>query len=135
VCLEAFGQGHEATVVSHKQGIRKIYGVETISFPTTALLHEVSGRNDSSSVTCKDTEGRYWYSSLPTRVLGTSWWSAQRPGTFTPARDPVPTEQVARCASGTVGIGPDNLASTGVPTPDRPARSESLHRLRHPGRL
>jgi hypothetical protein len=83
----------------------------------------------------RSSEGMYWYCCPPTRILGASWWPAQRPGTFTPARDSVPTEQEARCASGTVGMGPDNLASTGVRTPDRPARSESLHRLRHPGRL
>ena len=63
------------------------------------------------------------------------WWSAQPPGNFTPARDPVPNEQEARCASGTVGMGPEYLASTGVRTPGRPACSESLYRLSHPGRL
>jgi hypothetical protein len=137
VCLEASGQRHEVTANSHKQGLHNMEGAETVSFPTTVLLHEVSGgKDDGSPVTCNEgTEGRYWYSCLPTRILGASWWPAQCPGTFTPARDPVPTEQETRCASGTVRMGPDNLASTGVRTPDRPARSESLHRLCHDGRL
>jgi hypothetical protein len=56
------------------------------------------------------------------------------PGRFTPAeRDPVPILQGAEWASGTVWTDAENLASTGVRSPDRPARSESLYRLRYPG--
>lgn len=77
--------------------------VETISFPTTALLHEVTGgKDDGSPVTYKGTEGRYWYSCLSTPILGASL-SAQRPGTFTPARDPVPTEQEVGVPQGRSG--------------------------------
>ena len=32
-----------------------------------------------------------------------------------------------------IWTGKENFASTGVRTPDRPARSVSLHRLRYPG--
>jgi len=34
---------------------------------------------------------------------------------------------------GPVWTGAENLASTGILFPDRPARSESLYRLRYPG--
>jgi hypothetical protein len=36
-------------------------------------------------------------------------------------------------APGPVWTGAENLASTGIRSPDRPARSESLYRLRYPG--
>jgi hypothetical protein len=131
VCLDASGQGHEAKAVPYKQGIHTMQSVETTSFPKTALLHEVSG-----GITRKEgTEGRYWYSCLPTSILGARRGSALRPGTFTPARDQVRNEEEARCTPGTVRMSPKYLASTGDRTPGCPARSESLHRLRHPGRL
>jgi hypothetical protein len=45
-----------------------------------------------------------------------------------------------RCVEGEVGLGPvwtgaENLASAGIQSPDRLVRSESLYRLRCPGRL
>jgi hypothetical protein len=40
-----------------------------------------------------------------------------------------------RGLDGSVWTCADNLASTGILSPDRPARSESLYRLRYPGRL
>ena len=36
---------------------------------------------------------------------------------------------------GPVWVGAENLAPTGIRSPDRPARSESLYRLRYPGSL
>jgi hypothetical protein len=36
-------------------------------------------------------------------------------------------------APGTGWTGAENLAPTGIRSPDRPARSESLYRLRYPG--
>ena len=36
-------------------------------------------------------------------------------------------------APGPVWAGAENLAPTGIRSPDRPARSESLYRLRHAG--
>ena len=47
-------------------------------------------------------------------------------------RDPVPIVQEAGWAAGPVWTGAANLVSTGVPSPDRPARSESLYRLSYP---
>ena len=36
-------------------------------------------------------------------------------------------------ASRTVWTGTENLTPTGIRSPDRPARNESLYRLRYPG--
>jgi hypothetical protein len=48
-------------------------------------------------------------------------------------RDPVPIVQEAGWAPGSVWTAAENLAPTGIRSPDRPARSESLYRLRYPG--
>jgi hypothetical protein len=55
------------------------------------------------------------------------------PAAFTPGKDPVPIVQEAGWASEPVWIGAENLASTGIRSPDLPARSESLYQLRHLG--
>ena len=51
---------------------------------------------------------------------------------FTPGKDPVPIVQEAGWAPGPVWTGVENLAPTGIRSPDRPARSQSLYRLRYP---
>jgi len=57
--------------------------------------------------------------------------SASRPGRSLPhGKDPVPIVQEAGCASGPVWTGVENLTPTGIRSPDRPARSQSLYRLR-----
>ena len=48
-------------------------------------------------------------------------------------RDPVSIAQEADWAPGPVWTGVENLAPTGFRSPECPARSESPHRLRHPG--
>jgi hypothetical protein len=55
------------------------------------------------------------------------------PAVFTPGKDPVPIVQKAGWAPGPVWTGAENLAPTGIRSPDRPARSESLYRQRYPG--
>ena len=50
-----------------------------------------------------------------------------------PPKDPVPIVQEGGWAPGPVWKGSENLASTGIRSPDRPARSESLYRLSYPG--
>jgi hypothetical protein len=46
------------------------------------------------------------------------------PGTyFIPGKDPVPIVQEAEWAPGPVWTGAENLAPTGIRSPDRPARS------------
>jgi len=49
--------------------------------------------------------------------------------------DPVPIVQKAEWAPGQVWTGTENLASSRVRSPGRPARSESLYRLRYFGPL
>ena len=51
---------------------------------------------------------------------------------FTPGKDPVPIVQEAGWAPGPVWTGAVNLASTGIRSQDRPARSQSLYRLSYP---
>jgi hypothetical protein len=47
----------------------------------------------------------------------------------TPGKDPGPIVQEAGWAPGPVWTGAEILASTGIRSPDRPARSQSLYRL------
>jgi len=56
----------------------------------------------------------------------------QAPPLFTPGKDPVPIVQEAGRAPGPVWTGAENLASTGIRSPDRPARSDLVYRLRYP---
>jgi len=51
---------------------------------------------------------------------------------FTPWKDPVFIVQEAGWAPGPVWTGAENLAPTGIPSPDCPARSQSLYQLRFP---
>ena len=46
-------------------------------------------------------------------------WSAPRPGRFTPGKDPVPIVQEVGWAPGPVWMGAENLAPTGIRSPDR----------------
>ena len=54
---------------------------------------------------------------------------------FTPWEDPVPNVYEVGWAPGPVWTGAENLALTGIRSPDRPARSQSLYRLRYPATL
>ena len=51
---------------------------------------------------------------------------------FNPGKDPVPIVQEAVWAPGPVWIGAENFAPTGIRSPDRPARNQSLYRLSYP---
>ena len=51
---------------------------------------------------------------------------------FTPEKDPVSFVQEAEWTPRPVWTGEENLASTGIRSLDRPARSQSLHRLSYP---
>jgi hypothetical protein len=53
----------------------------------------------------------------------------------TPGKVPVPIVQEAGWAAGPVWTGAENLAHTGIRSPDRPARSQSLYRLSYPAYL
>ena len=54
---------------------------------------------------------------------------------FTPGKDPVPIIQKVRWAPGPVWRGAENLAPTGIRSPDRTVRSQSLYRLSFLGPL
>ena len=54
------------------------------------------------------------------------------PAAIPPGKDPVPIVQEAGWAPWPVWTGAENLAATGIRSPDRPARSGSLYRLRYP---
>jgi hypothetical protein len=51
---------------------------------------------------------------------------------YPPEKNPVSIVQEAGWASGPAWTGAENLAPTGIRFPDRPARSQSLYRLRYP---
>jgi hypothetical protein len=54
------------------------------------------------------------------------------PAAFYPGKDPIPIVQEAGWAAGPVWTGAENLVSTGIRSPDRAARSQSLYRLSYP---
>ena len=51
---------------------------------------------------------------------------------FTPGEDPLSIVEGAVWAPGPIWTGAESLAPTGIRFLDRPARSQSLYRLRHP---
>jgi hypothetical protein len=74
--------------------------------------------------------------SQPTKTLGTrrGWGVSVTPRPhLTSRKDPVPILQEAGWASGPVWTGAENLAPTGIRSPDRPVRRQSLHRLSYRG--
>jgi hypothetical protein len=83
----------------------------------------------------KGPEVEYRHSSdlSLTSALDVGGWSTPRRGRSTPGKDPGPIVQEAGWALGLVWTGAENLASTGIRSPYRPARSESLYRLSYRG--
>jgi hypothetical protein len=71
--------------------------------------------------------------SLNLGTLDGGEWSTSRPGRLYPGKDPVRIVQVVGWVSEPVWRGAENIAPTGIPSPDLPARSESPYRLCHPG--
>jgi hypothetical protein len=55
------------------------------------------------------------------------------PAALPPGKDTVPIEEEAGWAPGPVLTGVENLAPTGIRSPDRPACSKSLYGLSYPG--
>jgi hypothetical protein len=53
----------------------------------------------------------------------------QRTGRFNSGNEPVHIVREAGWAPGSVWAGAKNLAPTGIRTPDRPSRNESLYQL------
>ena len=62
------------------------------------------------------------------------WVMCQRhaPAAVYPTKDPVPIVQEAGWAPGPVWAVAENLAPTGIRSPDRPARNQSLYQLSYP---
>ena len=58
-----------------------------------------------------------------------------RPGRFTSWKYPIPIVQEAGWAPEPVWTGAENLAPTGIRSPDRPARRDFLYRLSYRGPL
>jgi hypothetical protein len=80
-------------------------------------------------------EGEQMYrATLPsTSAQDGGGWSMPHPDHFTPGKDLVPIEYEAGWAPGPVWTCVENLAPTGIWSPDCPAPSESLYQLRYPG--
>ena len=78
-------------------------------------------------------EQRYSSTLSLTSALDGDGWSRPRPGRFTTGKDPVSIVQEAGQAPRPSWTGAENLFPTGIRSPNSPARSESLYRLRYPG--
>ena len=86
-----------------------------------------------SRISHEGPEGEWKYkSTLPlTSALDGCGWSVPRPGRFAPPpppKDPVHVYE-AGWAPGLVWMGAENLAPTGIQSPDHPARGMSLYQL------
>jgi len=67
-------------------------------------------------------------------ALDVGGWSTPRSSHLSPGNDTIPNTLEAGWARGTVWTGGENLAPTGIRSPDRPVRIELLYRLSYPGR-
>ena len=59
------------------------------------------------------------------------WGQRHAPAALYPGKDLVPILQEAGWASGPVWTGVENLAHTGIRSPEPPVRSQSLYRRRY----
>ena len=57
------------------------------------------------------------------------------PAALYPGKEPVLILQETGWAPGSVWTGAENLVPTGIRSPDRPARSQSLYQLSYPGHI
>ena len=93
--------------------------VQALRFCTSRTAHR--GRTGIALLFLDHGTRRGWGVSVTLRPL------------FTPRKDPAPIVQEVGWASRPVWTGEENLAPTGIRSPDRPARSQTLYRLRYPG--
>jgi hypothetical protein len=75
---------------------------------------------------------RYISTLSLTSALDRGGWTTPCPSHFTPGRGQVSIVQGAGWTSGPAWTSMENLAPTGVRSPDRPAHSKSLYRLSYP---
>jgi hypothetical protein len=88
----------------------------------TGKVHPITGH--------EGPEREQSYSSTFSLTSALNGVGGQRqPRPFSPKKDPAPIVQQAGWVAGPVRIGALNLTPTGIRSPDRPARSESLYRL------
>ena len=71
----------------------------------------------------QEGEQRYSSTLTLTSAIDGGGWSTPSPGRFTPGNDPVLIVQEAEWAPGPIWTGVENLDSTGIRSPHRPARS------------
>jgi hypothetical protein len=76
-----------------------------------------------------------WLYPFLTSALEGGGCSVPRPGRFTLGKDPVPIVQEAGWAPGPAWTCAKNRAPTGVRSPDRPVRSQSIYRLSYPAHI
>jgi hypothetical protein len=114
------------------------------SYNCFSILSEIDniGRDDVDKVkvhpiTChEDTEGEYGCNSTLslTSALDGGGWSMPRPGRFTPAEETrYPLYRRLCGPQGRSGWVLKTSPPSGILTPKRPTRIESLSRLRYPG--
>jgi hypothetical protein len=87
-----------------------------------------------------DLKERRVYSHLKEEALESSlWkrlWTCRKTAALYPQeRDPVPIVQEAGSAPRSAWTGVENISPTGIRSPERPARSESLYRLSRRGAI
>jgi len=70
-----------------------------------------------------------------TSDLDVGGWSTLRPGHFTPGKDKLLIVYEAGWATGSGLTGAQKLPAAGIRSSNRPARSETLHRLSYPGSI
>jgi hypothetical protein len=92
----------------------------------TASLLTTPCRGKGHPVKCLCKQGQGNVELQPIRKLGGRRWVAR-----TTPRPPLPTGKT-RCPFYTIRTSTENLVPTGIPSPDRQARSESLYSLDHP---
>jgi len=109
------------------EGVRNFGGLNTLNPPRYATeVHPRTGH--------EGTEREYRYSSTLSLISALGGVGSQRHALaiIPPGKDPVPIVQEAGWAPGPVWTGAENLASTAIRSPDRPARIASLYRLSYP---
>jgi hypothetical protein len=126
--------------VNRTFSLRPVWGPAVLMLWPWALVR-MNNRDVSSSALCHDRVGRFLpficQKALRESIydLGTRrGWGVRvtsRPH-LTPRKDPLAIVQEAGWASGPVWTGAENLAPTGIRSPDRPARRQSLYRQRYP---
>jgi hypothetical protein len=105
----------------------------------TCLLLFRSGRKKVKFTLEEALKAQRWSRGIALLFNVGSRWGCVVNATLRPLysreSDPVPIVQETKWAPGTVWTDARNLTLTGIQSPDRPACSESLYRLRNPGRI